>query len=191
MEELDFRYGLRHALIEEMNKDESVVLLGEDIAEYGGAFKVTYGLLEMFGEQRVLNTPISENVIIGAATGAAIAGLRPIAEIQFCDFLTCAMDQICNQAAKIRFMSGGKIKVPITIRTPIGSTGRGAQHSQSLEAWFMHMPGIKVVIPSSPYDAKGLLKSAIRDDNPVILFEHKLLYPLKIESENNQVDEIN
>ena len=188
MEQLNFRQALRQAIIEEMEKDKNVVLLGEDIAEYGGAFKVTEGLLEMFGASRVLNTPISETAIIGAATGAAITGLRPIAEIQFCDFLTCAMDQICNQAAKIRFMSGGNINVPITIRTPIGSTGRGAQHSQCLEAWFMHIPGIKVVIPSSPYDAKGLLKSAIRDNNPVMCFEHKWLYSLNIQDDKKSPD---
>lgn len=183
MELLNFRQALRQAIIEEMEKDKNVVLLGEDIAEYGGAFKVTEGLIEIFGEDRVRNTPISEIAIIGAAIGAAITGLRPVAEIQFCDFLTCAMDQICNQAAKAALMSGGNISVPITIRTPIGSTGRGAQHSQCLEAWFMHTPGIKVVIPSSPYDAKGLLKSAIRDNNPVMVFEHKWLYSINIKDD--------
>jgi pyruvate dehydrogenase E1 component beta subunit len=183
MELLNFRNALRQAIIEEMEEDKDIVLLGEDIAEYGGAFKVTEGLLEMFGEDRVCNTPISEIAIIGAATGAAITGLRPIAEIQFCDFLTCTMDQICNQAAKASLMSGGNINVPITIRTPIGSTGRGAQHSQCLEAWFMHNPGIKVVIPSTPLDAKGLLKSAIRDDNPVMIFEHKWLYSIDIKDD--------
>ena len=188
MESLNFRNALRQAIIEEMEKDNDVVLIGEDIAEYGGAFKVTEGLLEIFGEDRVRNTPISEIAIIGAATGAAITGLRPIVEIQFCDFLTCGMDQICNQAAKISFMSGGNINVPITIRTPIGSTGRGAQHSQCLEAWFMHTPGIKVVIPSSPYDAKGLLKSAIRDNNPVMCFEHKRLYSLNVQDDKQSPD---
>ena len=168
--------ALRSALIEEMDKDENIILLGEDIAVLGGAYRVTEGLMEKYGESRVIDTPISENGIIGAAIGAAMTGLRPVAEIQFNDFLTCAMDQICNQAAKMRFMMGGQVKVPIVIRTPVGATGRAAQHSQSLEAWFMHTPGLKVVMPSTPYDAKGLLKSAIRDDNPVMFFEHKLLY---------------
>lgn len=168
--------ALRQALIEEMRKDENVVLLGEDIAVFGGAYRVTEGLLEMFGEERVCDTPISEIAIVGAAIGAAMTGLRPVVEIQFNDFLACAMDQICNQAAKIRLMMGGQVKVPLVIRAPIGATGRAAQHSQSLEAWFMHTPGLKVVLPSTPYDAKGLLKTAIRDDNPVMFFEHKMLY---------------
>jgi len=168
--------ALRQALIEEMRRDDSVVLLGEDIGVFQGAYRVTEGLLEMFGEDRVRDTPISEAAIVGAAVGAGITGLRPVAEIQFNDFLTCAMDQICNQAAKIRFMMGGQVKVPVVIRAPVGATGRAAQHSQSLEAWFMHTPGLKVVFPSTPYDAKGLLKTAIRDDNPVMFFEHKLLY---------------
>lgn len=168
--------ALRQALIEEMKKDENVVLLGEDIAVFGGAYRVTDGLLEMFGERRVCDTPISESAIVGAAVGAAMAGLRPVVEIQFNDFMTCAMDQICNQAAKIRLMMGGQVSVPIVIRSPIGATGRAAQHSQSLEAWFMHTPGLKVVLPSTPYDAKGLLKTAIKDDNPVLFFEHKMIY---------------
>lgn len=168
--------ALRQALIEEMNKDENVVLLGEDIAVFEGAYRVTEGLLGMFGKERVCDTPISEIAIVGAAVGAAMTGLRPVAEIQFNDFLTCAMDQVCNQAAKIRLMMGGQVKVPLVIRAPIGATGRAAQHSQSLEAWFMHTPGLKVVMPSTPYDAKGLLKTAIRDDNPVMFFEHKMLY---------------
>jgi pyruvate dehydrogenase E1 component beta subunit len=130
----------------------------------------------MFGEERVRDTPISETGIVGAAVGAAMTGLRPVAEIQFNDFLTCAMDPICNQAAKLRFMMGGQVNIPVVIRAPIGASGRAAQHSQSLEAWFMHTPGLKVVMPSTPYDAKGLLKTAIRDDNPVMFFEHKLLY---------------
>ena len=176
MESKKIVQALRQALIEEMTKDENVVLLGEDIAEFGGAYRVTEGLLDMFGSERVRNTPISEIAITGAAIGAAMTGLRPVAEIQFNDFLACAMDQICNQAAKIRFMMGGQVKVPMVIRTPIGATGRAAQHSQSLEAWFMHTPGLKVVMPSTPYDAKGLLKTAIRDDNPVMFFEHKMLY---------------
>ncbi len=168
--------ALRQALIEEMKRDENVVLLGEDIAVFDGAYRVTEGLLDMFGEERVLDTPISEIAIIGTAIGAAMTGLRPVAEIQFNDFMACAMDQICNQAAKIRLMMGGQVKVPMVIRAPIGATGRAAQHSQSLEAWFMHTPGLKVVMPSTPYDAKGLLKTAIADDNPVIFLEHKMLY---------------
>ena len=168
--------ALRQALIEEMNRDENVVLLGEDIAVFGGAYRVTDGLMEMFGEDRVCDTPISEIAIAGAAIGASMTGLRPVAEFQFNDFMACAMDQICNQAAKIRSMMGGQVKVPIVMRAPMGATGRAAQHSQSLEAWFMHTPGLKVVMPSTPYDAKGLLKTAIRDDNPVVFLEHKMLY---------------
>ena len=168
--------ALRQALIEEMQRDEHVVLLGEDIGVFGGAYRVTDGLMEMFGEDRVCDTPISEIAITGAAIGAAMTGLRPVAEFQFNDFMACAMDQICNQAAKIRFMMGGQVMVPMVMRAPVGATGRAAQHSQSLEAWFMHTPGLKVVMPSTPYDAKGLLKTAIRDDNPVVFLEHKLLY---------------
>jgi acetoin:2,6-dichlorophenolindophenol oxidoreductase subunit beta len=168
--------ALRQALIEEMERDPSVVLLGEDIAGFGGAYRVTDGLLARFGASRVRDTPISEAAIVGAGVGAAMTGLRPVVEIQFNDFLACAMDQVCNQAAKMRFMMGGQVKVPLVIRAPVGATGRAAQHSQSLEAWFMHTPGLKVVYPCTPYDAKGLLKSAIRDDNPVMFFEHKLLY---------------
>src|SRR5512136_2324999 len=171
--------ALRMALIEEMERDPSVFLLGEDIAVFGGAYRVTEGLLERFGESRVRDTPISEAAIVGAAIGAAMTGLRPVAEIQFNDFLACAMDQVCNQAAKIRLMTGGQVKVPLVIRSPYGATGRAAQHSQSLEAWFMHTPGLKVVMPSTPYDAKGLLKTAIHDGNPVIFLEHKLLYGSK------------
>jgi acetoin:2,6-dichlorophenolindophenol oxidoreductase subunit beta len=168
--------ALRQALIEEMERDASVMLLGEDIAVFGGAYRVTEGLLARFGASRVRDTPISEAAIVGAGVGAAMTGLRPVVEIQFNDFLACAMDQVCNQAAKMRFMMGGQVAVPLVIRAPVGATGRAAQHSQSLEAWFMHTPGLKVVYPSTPYDAKGLLKSAIRDDNPVMFFEHKLLY---------------
>ena len=176
MEAKKIVHALRQALIEEMTKDQSVVLIGEDIAVFNGAYRVTEGLLEIFGEDRVCDTPISEIAIVGAAIGAAMTGLRPVAEIQFNDFLACAMDQICNQAAKIRLMMGGQVQVPIVIRAPFGATGRAAQHSQSLEAWFMHTPGLKVVMPSTPYDAKGLLKAAIRDNNPVMFFEHKMLY---------------
>ncbi len=176
MEATTLAQALRQALIEEMGRDDRVLLLGEDIGVLGGAYTVTSGLLEMFGEDRVRDTPISEIAIVGAAIGAAMTGLRPVAEIQFNDFLACAMDQICNQAAKLRFMMGGQVQIPIVIRAPLGAVGRAAQHSQSLEAWFMHTPGLKVVLPSTPYDAKGLLKTAIRDDNPVMFFEHKLLY---------------
>jgi pyruvate dehydrogenase E1 component beta subunit len=176
MEAATLSQALRQAIIEEMQRDDSVVLLGEDIGVLGGAYTVTSGMLEMFGGQRVRDTPISETAIVGAAVGAAMTGLRPVAEIQFNDFLACAMDQVCNQAAKLRFMMGGQVKIPIVIRAPIGAVGRAAQHSQSLEAWFMHTPGLKVVLPSTPYDAKGLLKTAIRDDSPVMFFEHKLLY---------------
>jgi len=168
--------ALRQALIEEMDRDPGVILLGEDIAGFGGAYRVTDGLLARYGKGRVRDTPISEAAIVGAGVGAAMTGLRPVVEIQFNDFLACAMDQVCNQAAKMRFMMGGQVSVPLVIRAPVGATGRAAQHSQSLEAWFMHTPGLKVVFPSTPYDAKGLLKSAIRDNNPVMFFEHKLLY---------------
>lgn len=172
--------ALRMAIAEEMQRDENIFLMGEDIALFGGAYKVTSGLLEKFGPDRVKDTPISEIALAGAAVGAAMAGLRPVVEIQFDDFMACAMDQICNQAAKMHFMSGGQAKMPIVFRSPVGATGRAAQHSQSLEAWFMHTPGLKVVMPSTAYDAKGLLKTAIRDDNPVIFLEHKLLYGAKL-----------
>ncbi len=167
-------------LKEEMERDPSLMLIGEDIGRYGGIFGVTKGLLEEFGPERVRSTPISESAIIGSALGAAMTGLRTVAEIMYIDFTTCAMDQIVNQVAKMRYMSGGKIKVPIVIRTQ-GGGGRGnaAQHSQSLEALFFHIPGLKIVMPSTPYDARGLLKTAIRDDNPVMFIEHKLLYATK------------
>jgi len=168
--------ALNQALREEMDRDDRVVLLGEDIGVFEGSYRVTEGLQQRYGEARVKDTPISETAIIGAALGAALTGLRPVAEIQFNDFLACGMDQLCNQAAKIRFMLGGQVKVPMVVRAPYGATGRAAQHSQSLEAWFVHTPGLKVVMPSTPYDAKGLLKTAIRDDNPVLFLEHKLLY---------------
>jgi pyruvate/2-oxoglutarate/acetoin dehydrogenase E1 component len=161
-----------------MRRDERVLLLGEDIADpFGGSYKVTLGLSSEFGPERVRNTPLSEAAIAGAAVGAALTGLRPVAEIMYIDFLTIAMDQIVNQAAKIRYMSGGQATVPMVIRTQ-GGGGRSsaAQHAQSLEAWLLHVPGLFVVMPSTPYDAKGLLKSAIRDDNPVVFVEHKLLY---------------
>jgi pyruvate dehydrogenase E1 component beta subunit len=178
--ELTYANAIKEAMCEEMRADENVFLMGEDVGIYGGAFGVSVGMFEEFGEERVKDTPISEAVIAGAATGAAATGMRPIAEIMFSDFTTIAMDQLVNQAAKMRYMFGGKAKVPMVLRTPGGSgTGAAAQHSQSLEAWFCHIPGLKVVIPSTPYDAKGLLKSAIRDDNPVIFIEQKLLYRKK------------
>lgn len=177
MREITYRQALQEALREEMQRDESVFLLGEDIAEFGGSYKVTAGLLQEFGPERVRNTPISEAAIIGAALGAALVGMRPVAELMYVDFSAIAMDQIVNQVAKVRYMFGGKAKASLVIRTQ-GGAGRSsaAQHAQSLEAWFVHIPGIRVVQPSTPYDAKGLLKSAIRDDNPVLFLEHKLLY---------------
>jgi len=174
--------ALREALREEMLRDERVILLGEDIGiegGFGGAFTVTLGLSEEFGHQRVIDTPISEAAIAGLAAGAALGGLRPVADVQYGDFLFLAMDQLANNAAKLRYMSGGKLAVPMVFRAPVGATTRGSQHGQSLEALFMHVPGLKVACPSNPYDGKGLLKTAIRDDNPVVFFEHKLLYGSK------------
>ena len=181
MREITYRDSLREALLEEMQRDKTVFLLGEDIGRYWeGAFKVTKDLAKKFGDERVRDTPISESAIIGAAVGAAITGMRPVAEIMFGDLTTLAMDQIANQAAKIRYMFGGQAKVPLVIRTPFGGgVNIAAHHSQSLEAWFMHVPGLFVAVPSTPYDAKGLLKTAIRGDNPVVFCEHKLLYPIK------------
>jgi pyruvate/2-oxoglutarate/acetoin dehydrogenase E1 component len=172
---------LREALREEMQRDPTVFLLGEDIGRYwGGAFKVTDGLAEEFGDERVRDTPISESAIVGTAVGAAITGMRPVAEIMFGDLTALAMDQIANQAAKIRYMFGGQAKCPLVIRTPFGAgVNIASHHSQSLEAWFMHVPGLYVAVPSTPYDAKGLLKTAIRGSNPVFLCEHKLLYPIE------------
>jgi len=180
MPEITFLESLRMTLREEMEKDSSLMLIGEDIGRYGGIFGVTKGLLEEFGPQRVRSTPISESAIIGSALGTAMTGIRTIAEIMYIDFTTCAMDQIVNQVAKMQYMSGGKAKVPLVIRTQ-GGGGRGnaAQHSQSLESLFLHIPGLKIVMPSTPYDARGLLKTAIRDDNPVMFIEHKLLYAMK------------
>jgi pyruvate/2-oxoglutarate/acetoin dehydrogenase E1 component len=174
--------SLREALREEMRRDERVILLGEDIGikgGFGGAFTVTLGLSDEFGSHRVLDTPISEAAIAGIATGAALGGLRPVADVQYADFLYLAMDQLANHAAKFRYMSGGKLTVPMVMRAPVGATTRGAQHGQSLEAFFTHVPGLKVACPSTPYDAKGLLKTAIRMEDPVIFFEHKLLYGSK------------
>ncbi len=181
MKEVTIRDALREALREEMHRDKSVFLLGEDIGRYwSGAFGVTKGLAEEFGDERVRDTPISENAIIGVGVGAAITGMRPVAEIMFGDLTALAMDQICNQAAKIRYMFGGQVGVPLVIRTPFGAgVNIASHHSQSLEAWFMHTPGLFVAVPSTPYDARGLLKTAIRGNNPVFFVEHKLLYPVK------------
>jgi pyruvate/2-oxoglutarate/acetoin dehydrogenase E1 component len=181
MHEITYRDAINEALREELDKDERVFLLGEDIQDpWMGTYNVTKGLSTDYGVERIRNTPISEAAIVGAAVGAALTGMRPVAEIMYIDFMTIAMDQTINQAAKIRYMSGGQVKVPLVIRTQ-GGAGRslGAQHSNSLEAWFVHTPGLYVVMPSTPYDAKGLLKTAIRDDNPVIFIEHKMLYSLK------------
>jgi pyruvate dehydrogenase E1 component beta subunit len=174
--------ALRQGIREEMRRDPTVFCLGEDIGiegGWGGAFTVTLGLSDEFGHERILDTPISETGIAGVAVGAALSGMRPIADVQYGDFLFCMMDQLANQAAKMTYMSGGTVKVPLVMRAPVGATHRGAQHAQSLEAFFTHVPGLKVVAPSTAYDAKGLLKSAVRDDNPVIVFEHKLLYGSK------------
>ncbi|MCB9141138.1 MAG: alpha-ketoacid dehydrogenase subunit beta [Anaerolineales bacterium] len=177
MRELSYLEAIREALQQEMRRDPRVFVIGEDVGVYGGAFGVTRGLVEEFGEQRVIDTPISELGIAGAITGAALTGMRPVGEIMFMDFTTLATEQLVNQAAKIRFMFGGTATVPFVLRCPAGSgTGAAAQHSQSLENWFVHVPGLKVVMPSTPYDAKGLLLAAIRDDNPVIFVEQKLLY---------------
>lgn len=175
--EIAYLEAVREAMSQEMRENQDVFILGEDIGVYGGAFGVTRGMIEEFGPERVRNTPISEAAIAGGAVGAALTGMRPILELQFSDFITIAMDQLVNQAAKTRYMFGGKGKVPLVVRTPAGSgTGAAAQHSQSLEAWMAHIPGLKVVQPSTAYDAKGLLKAAMDDDNPVIFYEHKLLY---------------
>ena len=180
MPEITFVESLRMTLKEEMDRDPSLMLIGEDIGRYGGIFGVTKGLLEEFGPHRVRSTPISESAIIGSALGAAMTGIRTVAEIMYVDFTTCAMDQIVNQVAKMRYMSGGKARIPLVIRTQEGGgRGNAAQHSQSLEALFLHIPGLKIVMPSTPYDARGLLKTAIRDDNPVMFIEHKLLYATK------------
>ena len=175
--ELTSAEAIREALADEMRRDPTVVLLGEDVAEAGTPFKVVKGLVEQFGKERVVDTPISEAGFTGLAVGAAMAGLRPVVDIMFGDFLTLIMDQVVNQAAKIHYMSGGKWKVPMVVRATMGATRRSAaQHSQSLHAWPSHVPGLKVAIPSTPYDAKGLLKAAIRDDNPVVIFEDKISY---------------
>jgi acetoin:2,6-dichlorophenolindophenol oxidoreductase subunit beta len=177
MREITYAQAIREALREEMSRDDRVLIMGEDVGVFGGIFKATEGLYKEFGPDRVMDTPISEAAIAGTATGAALLGLRPVCEIMFMDFITIASDQIVNQAAKMRYMFGGQAQVPAVFRTNIGA-GRSsaAQHSQSLHAWIMHVPGLRLVLPSCPYDAKGLLKTAIRDDNPVVFVEHKLLY---------------
>ena len=178
--ELTFAQAIREALAEEMRRDSRVCILGEDVAEAGTPFKVLSGLVEEFGTARVIDTPISEAGFTGVGVGAAMTGMRPVIDIMFGDFLTLTMDQMVNQAAKVHYMSGGKWKVPMVLRTTLGATRRSAaQHSQSLHAWLCHVPGLKVVMPSTPYDAKGLLKAAIRDENPVVFFEDKMMYKLK------------
>lgn len=178
--EITYAQAIKDAMCEEMRRDPSVFLLGEDIGKYGGAFGVTRGMMEEFGEERVRDTPISEAAITGCAVGAAMTGMRPIVEIMFSDFITIAMDQLVNQAAKAHYQFGGQASIPMVLRTPEGSgTGAAAQHSQSVEAWILNVPGLKVVAPSTPADAKGLLKSSIRDDNPVVFLEQKLLYRKK------------
>src|ERR1700733_8768286 len=178
--EITFAEAVREALAEEMRRDSRVFIMGEDVAEAGTPFKVLSGLVEEFGTSRVVDTPISEAGFTGIGVGAAMTGLRPVVDIMFGDFITLTMDQMVNQAAKVHYMSGGKWKVPMVMRTTIGASRRSAaQHSQSLHAWFSHVPGLKVVLPSTPYDAKGLLKTAIRDDNPVVFFEDKMSYKLK------------
>ncbi|MBI5374672.1 MAG: alpha-ketoacid dehydrogenase subunit beta [Candidatus Schekmanbacteria bacterium] len=183
MAETRYVRAVNDALKEEMERDSSVFIAGEDVALAGGSFSATRGLVEQFGASRVIDTPIEESGIVGLAIGAALTGLRPVVEIMFMDFITVAMDQIVNQAAKIRYMFGGKPKLPLVIRTQCGAgLSAGPQHSQSLEAWFAHVPGLKVIMPSTVYDVKGLLKAAIRDDNPVIFIENKTLYGLKGET---------
>jgi pyruvate/2-oxoglutarate/acetoin dehydrogenase E1 component len=175
--ELTFAQAVREALAEEMRRDPAVCIIGEDVAEAGTPFKVLSGLVEEFGKERVLDTPISEAGFTGVGVGAAMTGMRPVVDIMFGDFLTLTMDQMVNQAAKVHYMSGGKWKVPMVFRLTMGATRRSAaQHSQSLHAWPSHIPGLKVIVPSTPYDAKGLFKAAVRDDNPCVIFEHKISY---------------
>ena len=179
MAEMSIADALKQAIQEEMRRDDTVFCLGEDVdieGGMGGAFTVTKGLLEEFGPERVINTPIAEILISGVCVGAGITGMRPVADLQYGDFLFCMMDQLVNQAAKMCYMSVGTVHVPMVMRAPCGATNRGAQHAQSLESYFTHVPGLKVICPSTPYDAKGMMKQAIRDDNPVLVFEHKLLY---------------
>ena len=178
--EITYREAIREAYREEMQRDKTVVTFGEDLAEYGGAFAVTKGLLEEFGSDRVRTTPISEAAIVGTAIGSAMVGLRPVAEIMFDDFIFCAGDQVINQLAKLRYMSGGQLKIPVVIRMAMGAgLSQAAQHCQCVMGMFMNVPGLKIVCPSTPYDAKGIFKSAIRDDNPVLIFEHLTLYDTK------------
>jgi pyruvate dehydrogenase E1 component beta subunit len=178
--EITFAEAVREALAEEMRRDPTVFIIGEDVAEAGTPFKVLSGLVQEFGKERVIDTPISEAGFTGLAVGAAMTGMRPVVDIMFGDFLTLVMDQLANQAAKVHYMSGGKLKVPMVMRTTMGATRRsGAQHSQSLHVWPSHIPGLKVAIPSTPYDAKGLLKTAIRDDNPVVIVEDKMMFKMK------------
>jgi pyruvate dehydrogenase E1 component beta subunit len=178
--QITFSEALREAMAEEMSRDPAVFVMGEDVGAFGGVFGVTAGLHAEFGDDRVRDTPISEQGIVGAGLGAALVGMRPIVEVMFADFVTVAMDQVVNQAAKARYMSGGKANVPLTIRIVNGAPGSAAaQHSQSPEGWFMNVPGLKIVIPATPYDAKGLLKTAIRGEDPVLFFEHKMLYAVK------------
>ena len=175
--EITFSQAINEALAEEMRRDESVFIIGEDVAEAGTPFKVLSGLVEEFGTKRVLDSPISESGFTGIGVGAAMTGMRPVVDIMFGDFMTIIMDQIANQAAKIHYMSGGKLKVPMVVRTNLGASRRSAaQHSQSLHVWLSHIPGLKVILPSTPYDAKGLMKTAIRDDNPVVFFEDKMMF---------------
>ena len=182
MAELTYREAIRDAMSEAMRRDDDVFIMGEDIAEMGGSMGVTQGMLDEFGPDRVRNTPISEMAIVGAGIGAAVAGMRPIVEVMYQDFMTLAMEQLVQQAAKHRYMSGGQIKVPLTIRTQGGAGwSPGAQHAQQVEAWFIHVPGLKVVFPSTPEDVRGLLWASIYDDNPVVFFEHRTLYGLKAE----------
>src|SRR5882672_185635 len=178
--ELTFAEAVREALTEEMRRDPTVFIIGEDVAEAGTPFKVLSGLAKEFGTKRVIDSPISEAGIAGIGVGAAMTGMRPVVDIMFGDFLTLTMDQLVNQAAKIHYMSGGKLKVPLVLRTTLGATRRSAaQHSQSLHAWVSHVPGLKVALPSGPYEAKGLMKTAIRDDSPVVIFEDKMMYRVK------------
>lgn len=187
MREITYAEAVKEAMSIAMRANDDVFIIGEDIGLYGGAFGVTRGMFEEFGPERVRDTPISEAAITGCAIGAAMTGMRPILELQFSDFITIALDQIVNQAAKLRYMFGGKGMVPVVIRTPGGSgAGFAAQHSQSLEAWTTHIPGLKVIQPSTPYDAKGLFQSALEDNNPVLMYEHKLLYNLKGEVPEEQ-----
>jgi len=180
IETITYANAVTQAIDEEMTRDENIILMGEDVALHGGVFRTAEGLFEKYGPERIRNTPISENSFVGAAAGAALTGLRPIVEVMYIDFITLAMDQIINQAAKMRYMFGGKAKVPMVIMTQGGAgKGNAAHHSQSLESFFMHVPGLKVVMPSCASDAKGLLKSSIRDDNPVIFIQHKLLFPIE------------